>query len=417
MLLSPAQTQVVEHRGSDLQVIACAGSGKTESIARRVASLIGEGVEPSAIVAFTFTDRAATELRERITRRVTERMGRAFADRLSPMFVGTIHAYCFRILQDHVPKYGNYDVLDEHRHAGFLSREHRRIGLGRIRARHWAPIRDFLRTVDVIANECIPREALAGTPVGECYGAYRDSLDRHHFLTFGLLIGCALEALDDADIQARVHAPLRHLLVDEYQDINPAQERLIQLLAKPPVQLTVVGDDDQAIYQWRGSDVRNILTFDQRRQGSARATLDNNRRSRPAIVAAANAFARSIPQRIEKQMVPARPPGAHEVVLWSAPTDRDEADLVADAIVRLRSAGYAYRDIAVLYRSVPPPRRSSRRCGPATSRTPARGARVCSCSPRWPSSRKSTPGSWTATGATNRSASSAAQTWIASSAA
>src|SRR5437588_5394484 len=93
--LSPAQRQVVDHRGSDLQVIACAGSGKTESISRRVAALIAEGAEPASIVAFTFTERAAAELKDRITRRVAEVKGDTFRDRLGPMFVGTIHAYCF----------------------------------------------------------------------------------------------------------------------------------------------------------------------------------------------------------------------------------------------------------------------------------------------------------------------------------
>src|SRR5207249_9969429 len=145
-----------------LQVIACAGSGKTESISRRIASLIAEGAEPGSIVAFTFTERAADELKERITRRVGEAMGATYLDRLGPMFVGTIHAYCFRLLQDHVPQYGNYDVLDENRHAGFLSREYYRIGLSKLKAKHWAPIRDFTRTVDVIGNELIPADALAG---------------------------------------------------------------------------------------------------------------------------------------------------------------------------------------------------------------------------------------------------------------
>jgi len=123
--LSPEQQRVVSHRGSDLQVIACAGSGKTESISRRVAELIAEGAPPDSIVAFTFTERAAAELKDRIGRRVLERSGRDAVERLGPMFVGTIHGYCFRLLQDHVPKYGNYDVLDEHRHAGLLSREYR----------------------------------------------------------------------------------------------------------------------------------------------------------------------------------------------------------------------------------------------------------------------------------------------------
>jgi DNA helicase-2/ATP-dependent DNA helicase PcrA len=350
--LSPEQQAVVAHRGSDLQVIACAGSGKTESIARRVASLIEEGDEPSAIVAFTFTERAAAELKDRITRRVADVKGTAFLDRLGPMFVGTIHAYCFRVLQDHVPKYGNYDVLDENRHAGFLSREFWRIGLSKLKAKHWAPIRDFAQTVDVIANESIPPNSLAGTPLGECYAAYRDSQARHHFLTFSQIIAAALEALEQRDIRDRVRGGLKHLLVDEYQDVNPSQERLIEILAAHPVQLTVVGDDDQSIYQWRGSDVQNILTFRQRRQGSVSIGLDTNRRSRPAIVQAANSFAKLIPNRLEKAMKDHRPEGPNQVVPWSAATDASEADTIADTILRLKALGYRYRDIAVLFRSV-----------------------------------------------------------------
>lgn len=350
--LSPAQEAVIGHRGADLQVIACAGSGKTESISRRVASLVAEGVEPASIVAFTFTERAASELKDRITRRVADRMGEAFRDRLGPMFVGTIHAYCFRLLQDHVPQYGNYDVLDENRHAGFLSREYHRIGLSKLRARHWAPIRDFTRTVDVVGNELIPANALAGTPLGECYSAYRQSLSRHHFLTFSLIITMALEALTDREVLERVRGPLRHLFVDEYQDINPAQERLIEILAVAPVHLTVVGDDDQSIYQWRGSDVSNILQFRARRPGAMSIELDTNRRSRPAIVSAANAFAQSIPARLDKTMKSVRVAGANQIVSWSATTDDSEAQTIAETIQRLRTLGYRYRDIAVLYRSV-----------------------------------------------------------------
>ncbi|HEX4166798.1 MAG TPA: ATP-dependent DNA helicase [Bryobacteraceae bacterium] len=350
--LTQAQQQVVNHRCADMQVIACAGSGKTESISRRVASLVAEGADPASIVAFTFTERAANELKERITRRVAEQMGLAFRDRLGPMFVGTIHAYCFRILQDHVPQYGNYDVLDEHRHAGFLSREHRRLGLSKLRAKHWAPIRDFMRTVDVISNEGILASALDGTPIGDCYRAYREALDRYHFLTFGLQITCALEALKRPEVFRLVHGGLRHLLVDEYQDVNPAQEQLIELLSSPPVQLTVVGDDDQSIYQWRGSDVRNILTFRQRHPLSATVELDTNRRSRPDIVSAANTFAQSIPDRLPKEMKPVRPPAQNQIIPWSADTDAAEAERIAETIVRLKPLGYRYRDIAVLFRSV-----------------------------------------------------------------
>ena len=106
---SSEQQTVIAHRSGHLQVVACAGAGKTEAISRRVSTLIEDGVEPAQIVAFTFTERAATSLKTRITRRVAEVQGEAFLDRLGPMFVGTIHAYCLRLLQDHVPEFGNFD--------------------------------------------------------------------------------------------------------------------------------------------------------------------------------------------------------------------------------------------------------------------------------------------------------------------
>jgi len=106
---SPQLTDIINYRGGHLQVVACAGSGKTESISRRVASLVVEGVEPCAIVAFTFTQRAAASLKARITRRVAEAKDAEFLDRLGPTFVGTIHSYCMRLLQEHVPQYGNHD--------------------------------------------------------------------------------------------------------------------------------------------------------------------------------------------------------------------------------------------------------------------------------------------------------------------
>jgi DNA helicase-2/ATP-dependent DNA helicase PcrA len=350
-ILSSTQLRAVRHRGSDLQLIACAGSGKTETVAQRVASLIDEGVSPNAIVAFTFTERAALELKDRILKRVKEKKGATFLDQLGPMYVGTIHGYCFRLLQDHVPKYGNYDVLDEHRHAGILAREFFALGLTSVFPGRTATA-DFIRTVDVIGNELIDVAALDGTPLGECVQKYLQMLERYHFLTFGMIITKAVEALRNPKVFARVTGPLRHLIVDEYQDINPAQQQLIALLAKPPVQLTVVGDDDQAIYQWRGSDVRHIINFAAERGTVHSESLDTNRRSRTAIIKAANAFAQSIPHRIHKEMKPHRSAGSNEVVPWMAETDVEEAETIAQHIQSLHEQGYAYRDMAVLFRSV-----------------------------------------------------------------
>jgi DNA helicase II / ATP-dependent DNA helicase PcrA len=350
--LSGAQQQVVAHRGSDLQIVACAGAGKTEAISRRIAALIAEGTEPEAIVAFTFTERAAGELKNRVAQRVLEQVGPSARDSLGRMFIGTIHGYCFRLLQDHVPRFGNYDVLDEHRHAGLLSREFYTLGLNELGGKHWASVSAWVQTVDVIGNELIPEWKLAGTKVGGIYTKYRELLDRYHLLTFGLIIARAVEALQDVKVFQRVTAPLRYLFVDEFQDVNPAQERLIDLLSSEHVELCVVGDDDQAIYQFRGSDVTPILEFTTRRPGASRITLDENRRSRPAIVSRANAFAQTIPGRLDKQMQPVRPASGPQFVHWTGELSQSEVETIADTIVQLYQQGVAYRDIAVLYRSV-----------------------------------------------------------------
>jgi DNA helicase-2/ATP-dependent DNA helicase PcrA len=349
---SPEQKPIIVHRGGHLQVVACAGSGKTEAMAQRVAHLLIEGAEPRSIVAFTFTERAAASMKARILLRVTEALGSESLDALGPLFVGTIHAYCFRLLHDHVPEYANHDVLDEHRHAGLLSREYRRLELEDVSpGGKWADIADFMRHVDAIENELIPTKALGDSVLGRAYERYLETLDRYHFLTYGQQISAAVHALERPEVFARVHGPLRHLIVDEYQDINPAQERLIQLLSQAPVALCVVGDDDQSIYQWRGSQVENILTF-KRRYRADTYPLSTNRRSRPKIIKEANSFSLTIKPRLEKSMKPHREAAGPEVVPWTAEGPEDEAAKIGDSILKLVGQGYHFQDAGILLRSV-----------------------------------------------------------------
>src|SRR5260221_9376403 len=128
------------------------------------------------------------------------------------------------------------------------------------------------------------------------------ALERSRVITYGQQVARAVAELGRPEVRSSVHEQLRHLIVDEYQDVNPAQERLIELLTGPQVELCVAGDDDQAIYQWRGSDVRNIVEFTTRYEGVHTFSITENRRSRPRIVEAAAAFARSIPGRLDKEM-------------------------------------------------------------------------------------------------------------------
>jgi DNA helicase II / ATP-dependent DNA helicase PcrA len=343
----------VKHRGSHLQIIASAGSGKTEVVAQRVADLIADGVAARSVVSFTFTERAAQELKDRIALRVEHRLGRAGLDALGGLFVGTIHSYCFRFLQQYVPRYETYDVLDDNQLTAFLSREATRLEIRELdsKKRLFAAIAAFLQSVEVIENELLDPD-MAPEPFRSIVLSYYNTLERYRLLTYGQQIVRAVRELERPDLSAAVHADLRHLIVDEYQDVNPAQERLVELLAASGAEVCVVGDDSQAIYQWRGSDVGNIVTFAQRYASVATFEITTNRRSRPQIIDVANAFEASIPGRLEKTMTAHRPPGGSEpeVVVWAAPRELDEAGWIANLILELADGGVEFRDIAVLVR-------------------------------------------------------------------
>jgi DNA helicase-2/ATP-dependent DNA helicase PcrA len=350
-VLTGDAARAVRHRGSHLQIIASAGSGKTEVVAQRVAQLIADGESPDSIVAFTFTEKAAAELKARIGRRVEQRLGSGMLDRLGACFVGTIHAYCFRLLQALVPQYETYDVLDDNRLAAFLSRECNRLGVKRLAGKQFESMRQFVANVEVVDNELIPLTALED-PFREILEGFRSSLDQYRLLTYGQQVARAVEELGRAEVLARVHESLRHLIVDEYQDVNPAQEELIRRLTGPRVELCVVGDDDQSIYQWRGSDVSNIVGFSRRYRQVASFRIETNRRSRPEIIDSANGFVQSISGRLPKTMRPHRlsDPRGTAVLTWSGADEAAEADTIARTIKRLNARGVPFRDIAVLVR-------------------------------------------------------------------
>jgi len=353
-VLTGAARDAVFHRGSPVQIIAAAGSGKTEVVSQRVAELIAAGVPPAAIVAFTFTEKAADELKDRIAERIDARLGGGAVSRLAGLSVGTIHAYCFRLLQQYVPSLETYDVLDDNQLTAFLSREARRLRLRSLdpRNRLFAAIKLFIKNVDVVENELLAPETMPD-PFRSLLLNYYDCLAHYRLLTFGQQVVRAVKALETPAVAQVVHAQLRHLIVDEYQDINPAQERLITLLAGPNVEVCVVGDDQQAIYQWRGANVSNILEFPRRYPSATSFEITVNRRSRPTIVQEADAFAQTIAHRIPKTMTAHRDPadGGAEVIAWSAPTEAEEAAQIADWVLQLHEAGAPFRDMAVLVRS------------------------------------------------------------------
>ncbi len=364
--LSPEQAAAVEDRASILQIIACAGAGKTEVLARRVARLLCEGTAPDSIVAFTFTEKAGAELKERIERRAAEMDQRFDPERggLPPvargLYVGTIHAYCLRLLQRHDERLGIFDVLDEPTHWAWLWRFRRRLGLTRA---EWdeefdseeALLRAFVRTAAVADHELIPPETLEerAPRFAATLRRYRDLLDDMRLLTFDAIIRRAVEGLAREGALARVLAgQVRHVLVDEFQDLNPAQIELVRRLTQLGARLTIVGDDDQAIYQWRGGDARYFVEFERFFPGRVQRHLTGNRRSVPAVVRAGNLVAQRIEPRAEKSMLAVRSGGDTTIPLVAAADAAAEAEAIAHLVKGAHERGLDWGDIAVLLRSV-----------------------------------------------------------------
>lgn len=345
----------VNHRGSHLQIIAAAGSGKTEVVSQRIVSLVADGVASREIVGFTFTEKAADELKQRVSLRLAERLGVDALDKLSGLHIGTIHGYCFQFLQMNVAKYETYDVLDTNQHVALLSREANFLKLKELNkeGKLFAAIKSFVQAVDVIDNELLDATKMP-SPLKSKLAEYYETLDRYRMMTFGMQIARTVRELEKPEMRAKLHEGLKHLIVDEYQDINPAQQRLIELMTGETTELCVVGDDDQAIYQWRGSTVESIVNFTTQYPSAKTFRLETNRRSLPVIVDAAAGFAVTIPNRLEKTMNSDRvaPPGFTEpqIVAWDALMEVDEAKVLAGLVVDLTKKGTSYSDIAVLVR-------------------------------------------------------------------
>jgi DNA helicase-2/ATP-dependent DNA helicase PcrA len=355
-VLEGQSRDAVDHRGSHVQIIASAGSGKTEVVSQRVVSLLAEGVSAREIVAFTFTERAAKELKTRIAARLEQRLGAEAVDQLSGLYVGTIHGYCFQFLQQYVPRYETFDVLDESQHVAFLCREASHLNIKSVVASNklFEAIDIFNKSVQVLENELLDPNVMP-EPFKTVLQGYLESLDKYRLLTFGQQIVRSVSALDDPTVAAEIHKSLKHLIVDEYQDVNPAQEALIRKLIAGGAHLTVVGDDDQAIYQWRGSTVRNIISFTERYEEVKTFVLDINRRSLPDIIGTAARFSRTIVDRLDKEMKPWRSAGdaqgSDQIVSWVCETEQEEAHEIARLIANLNASGLPFSDIAILARS------------------------------------------------------------------
>jgi DNA helicase-2/ATP-dependent DNA helicase PcrA len=365
MDLTAAQNEAVLSPGNTLQILACAGSGKTEVLARRVVNHLLNGVPPECIVAFTFTEKAAGELKERIESRASEadERFRSMPPGAAGLFVGTIHSYCLRTLQQLGGIYEVFDPLTEEREWALLQRFARRLGVVDLMDRTWPgkqvsvkrAVEVFLRNMSVVYNERISASVLRESTrdFAEVAARYSDLLEQMQLLSFDQMIEAACDELGpEGRLHRALEGKIRAVFVDEYQDLNRAQEEILRRLIEMGASLTVVGDDDQAIYQWRGGEVSLFLGFAARHKGAELKTLSENYRSAPSIVKVSSDFAKSIRERRAKSMVPIRTEAGPSIEFIVADTAQDEAKAIVARVGSLQRAGHRLSDMAVLFRSV-----------------------------------------------------------------
>jgi len=373
MNLTESQAVAIHHGDSNLQLIACAGSGKTEVIARRVAHLLKNGCRPSNIVAFTFTEKAAAELKERIVSRCKEELGEIHG--MAEMYIGTIHAFCLDLLTAEVPKYLKFDVLNEVQQALFIDRHSNQSGLTASTDLNGQPLKrykdtpHYLTAIGILREADLDEAALQNCSVLTGLESYRSLLDDRSHLDYSGIIEAAVDALTfDAAMKARLAQRMKHVIVDEYQDVNPIQEAIVWLLHELGAKICVVGDDDQTIYQWRGSSVQGILNF-QKRYGSVKTVkLEENFRSSRGIVETARPFIEQNGERLQKKMQPTDAQDFEEgdIVALSFANPDEEGAYIAQTLHAMRGIpikdptkddpnrkrGISWSDMAILLRSV-----------------------------------------------------------------
>ncbi|MGD0675608.1 MAG: UvrD-helicase domain-containing protein [Polyangiaceae bacterium] len=345
--LNEPQAAAVAHTEGPLLVFAGAGSGKTRVITYRIANLLAiKRVPPWRILAVTFTNKAAGEMRSRLERLCGAELARA-------VWVGTFHATCAKLLRAHggpvglQPNFVIYDAADQ---KAVVSRALKELDLDEKRY----PARAVLAHIHKHKQEGRgPDEAAAHSYVDaialRIFRAYEDRLRAANAVDFEDLILLVARLLEKEGEGDRIRRRFDYVLVDEFQDTNATQYRFLRDLVRDHGNLCVVGDDDQSIYRWRGADVRNIRGFRRDYPGAAVVKLEQNYRSTQRIVTAALGVISRSPEREPKELWTANEAGA-PVLCVSARDERDEAAFVVGAIERARSEGSDLREMAVFYR-------------------------------------------------------------------
>jgi DNA helicase II / ATP-dependent DNA helicase PcrA len=348
--LNPAQLEAVLHPARPLLVIAGAGSGKTRVITYRLARLLARGADARRVMVVTFTNKAAGELRERVGRL----LGISGRD-MSGLWIGTFHALCARMLRRWGEAIGvrrDFVIYDDDDQRRLMSRVLADLQV----PERLFPVRQVMSSIDRAKNQGLTPETFARSDyfddvVGRAYTAYEERLRAANAIDFGGLLVQALHLLaPESPAAPELADRFLHVLVDEFQDTNSVQYRLVRYLSHKGRSITVVGDEDQSIYKWRGADIRNILDFERDHPGAGVIKLEQNYRSTSNILRAANAIIARNTERRDKQLFTEASAG-EPIMSFEGETERDEAEFVAATISSALGADAAPRDFAVFYRT------------------------------------------------------------------
>jgi DNA helicase-2/ATP-dependent DNA helicase PcrA len=348
--LNPAQREAVEHTEGPLLVLAGAGSGKTRVLTYRIAHLIDRGLAaPDEILAITFTNKAAQEMKERVALLVGPESRR--------MWVSTFHAFCSRVLRAHASKLGYksgftiYDAADQVRLVKRciieLDKDPKRFNPRQFHAQISDAKNRLLDADDYLRRA----EGYLAENVAEVYRLYQQRLYENNALDFDDLIMQTVALLElFPDVRERYQTRFKYILVDEYQDTNRAQYRLVKLLADRHKNICCVGDDDQSVYSWRGADIRNILEFERDYPEAKVVKLEQNYRSTQIILDAANAVVVNNASRKPKNLWTDGEEG-ERIRIYTAPDEYAEARYVVSEMERLLRSGARPEEMAVFYRT------------------------------------------------------------------
>jgi len=368
------QEMAISANTKNLRIIACAGSGKTSTVAGKVAFLLnpnnGLKVKPKNIIAFTYTDRAAAELKNKILNFLKNNPDLDELRGIADMYIGTIHGWCLKALQDNEYKFQNFSVLDEIKLRLFVDKNYNSIGMvdiTKMNDRNYR-MKKFIDTIRFIQIMNIIRESDCTRALPEniliAKEKYEKVLKDNRYFDFTMIMTEALNSLHEKKgLYNKVRQDLKYLIVDEYQDVNPIQEKLIKqlyLISKPII--TVVGDDDQNIYQWRGSNNRYIKDFLKDYKPAKEVILSENFRSSKGIASLAETLI-SKNNRIPKKMISAEKQDFiknEDILCNEFGNIEEENKFIADTIKKLLGAsfreegekerGLDYSDFAILLR-------------------------------------------------------------------